>query len=229
MPKTGQGLMTRGNCLVFVREPHSAFWPALDGLTVDLPPTQQASNHDSRDRRQHRTRQQAAFRGHPARAGDRDSRAQGAGLQVNKFESPERILQIFWDKLEDHTVAFRQGPLAEWRAIVGPSPRRREHFDLPSRRQRDAPTSLPSSATNWARIVQALRIRFWARHGALHLQDNALRPAGSPRAICVAGRAHPAHAAPTPLTPAARSPNRKWQHQTQRAPTRSPGLRQAHP
>jgi heme-degrading monooxygenase HmoA len=45
------------------------------------------------------------------------------GFKVNRgIESPERyVLQIFWDTLEDHTVAFRQGPLfAQWRAIVGP-------------------------------------------------------------------------------------------------------------
>jgi len=45
------------------------------------------------------------------------------GYKVNKcIESPERyVLQIFWDTLEDHTVAFRQGPLfTQWRAIVGP-------------------------------------------------------------------------------------------------------------
>jgi len=65
------------------------------------------------------------------------SRAQGfKGWKVNKgIESPERyLLQIFWDTLEDHTVAFRGGPLfAEWRAIVGPffaSPPVVEHFTL---------------------------------------------------------------------------------------------------
>ena len=65
------------------------------------------------------------------------SRAQGfQGAKVNRgIENPERyILQIFWDRLEDHTVAFRQGPLfAEWRAIVGPffaAPPTVEHFDL---------------------------------------------------------------------------------------------------
>ncbi len=65
------------------------------------------------------------------------SRAKGfQGFKVNKgIESPERyILQIFWDTLEDHTVAFRGGPLfAEWRAIVGPffaAPPVVEHFDL---------------------------------------------------------------------------------------------------
>ena len=65
------------------------------------------------------------------------SRAEGMrGFKVNKgIESPERyILQIFWDTLEAHTVAFRQGPLfAEWRAIVGPcfaQPPVVEHFTL---------------------------------------------------------------------------------------------------
>ena len=65
------------------------------------------------------------------------SQAKGfAGFKVNKgIESPERyILQIFWDTLEDHTVAFRGGPLfAEWRAIVGPffaAPPVVEHFEL---------------------------------------------------------------------------------------------------
>jgi heme-degrading monooxygenase HmoA len=58
------------------------------------------------------------------------------GYKVNKcVESPERyVLQIFWDTLEDHTVAFRQGPLfAQWRAIVGPffaNPPLVEHFTL---------------------------------------------------------------------------------------------------
>ncbi len=68
------------------------------------------------------------------------SRAQGFhGAKVNRgIESPERyILQIFWATLEDHTVAFRQGPLfAEWRAIVGPyfaAPPVVEHFELVSK------------------------------------------------------------------------------------------------
>lgn len=67
-------------------------------------------------------------------------RAQGfQGAKVNRgIENPERyILQIFWDRLEDHTVAFRQGPLfAQWRAIVGPffaAPPTVEHFDLVTR------------------------------------------------------------------------------------------------
>ena len=64
-------------------------------------------------------------------------RAQGfRGWKVNKgVESPERyVLMIFWETLEDHTVAFRGGPLfAEWRAIVGPffaAPPVVEHFTL---------------------------------------------------------------------------------------------------
>ena len=51
------------------------------------------------------------------------------------LENPDRyILQIFWDALEDHTLAFRQGPLfAEWRALVGgysAAPPVVEHFNL---------------------------------------------------------------------------------------------------
>jgi heme-degrading monooxygenase HmoA len=64
-------------------------------------------------------------------------RARGfKGWKVNKgVESPERyLLMIFWETLEDHTVAFRGGPLfAEWRAIVGPffaAPPVVEHFTL---------------------------------------------------------------------------------------------------
>jgi heme-degrading monooxygenase HmoA len=58
------------------------------------------------------------------------------GFKVNKgIESPERyLLMIFWDTLEDHTIAFRGGPLfTQWRAIVGPffaSPPSVEHFTL---------------------------------------------------------------------------------------------------
>jgi heme-degrading monooxygenase HmoA len=58
------------------------------------------------------------------------------GYKVNKgLESPERyVLHIFWDKLEDHTVGFREGPLfPQWRAIVGPffaTPPVVEHFEL---------------------------------------------------------------------------------------------------
>ncbi len=65
------------------------------------------------------------------------SRAKGfKGWKVNKgVESPERyLLMIFWETLEDHTVAFRGGPLfAEWRAMVGPffaSAPVVEHFTL---------------------------------------------------------------------------------------------------
>ena len=65
------------------------------------------------------------------------NRAQGfKGWKVNKgIESPERyLLMIFWETLEDHTVAFRGGPLFdEWRAIVGPffaSAPVVEHFTL---------------------------------------------------------------------------------------------------
>jgi heme-degrading monooxygenase HmoA len=68
------------------------------------------------------------------------SRAKGfRGFKINKgVESPERfVLMIFWETLEDHTVAFRQGPLfAEWRAIVGPffaAPPAVEHFTLVAR------------------------------------------------------------------------------------------------
>ncbi len=52
--------------------------------------------------------------------------ARAAGYGAHKvqrcIESPERyLLMIWWQRLEDHTVAFRQGPLfAEWRAFVGP-------------------------------------------------------------------------------------------------------------
>jgi heme-degrading monooxygenase HmoA len=65
------------------------------------------------------------------------SQAQGyRGYKVNRgVESPDRyLLMIFWDTLEDHTVAFRGGPLfAQWRAIVGPffaQPPQVEHFTL---------------------------------------------------------------------------------------------------
>ena len=53
----------------------------------------------------------------------------------HSIESPERyVLMIHWATLEDHTVAFRQGPLfPEWRAVVGPffaAPPVVEHFTL---------------------------------------------------------------------------------------------------
>ena len=65
------------------------------------------------------------------------SQAKGfRGFKVNKgIESPERyLLMIFWETLDDHTVAFRGGPLfPQWRAIVGPffaQPPVVEHFEL---------------------------------------------------------------------------------------------------
>ena len=65
------------------------------------------------------------------------SRAKGfQGAKVNRgIENPERyVLQIFWDTLEDHHVAFRESALfQEWRAIVGPffaGPPVVEHFEL---------------------------------------------------------------------------------------------------
>jgi heme-degrading monooxygenase HmoA len=64
------------------------------------------------------------------------SRAQGfRSATVHAcVESTDRyVLQIVWDTLEDHTVAFRQGPLfTEWRAIIGPffaAPPLVEHFN----------------------------------------------------------------------------------------------------
>jgi len=82
--------------------------------------------------------QQAAFEAAIANGLDSViSRAAGfRGYKVNRgIESPERyLLMIFWETLEDHTVAFRGGPLfPQWRAIVGPyfaSPPQVEHFDL---------------------------------------------------------------------------------------------------
>lgn len=44
-----------------------------------------------------------------------------ATVQASIESSDRYVLLIQWQKLEDHTVTFRQGPLfAEWRAIVGP-------------------------------------------------------------------------------------------------------------
>ena len=52
------------------------------------------------------------------------SQARGfQGYKVNRsVESPDRyILMIYWDTLEDHTVAFRGSEaFTAWRAIVGP-------------------------------------------------------------------------------------------------------------
>ena len=82
--------------------------------------------------------QQAAFEEAIARGvATVASKAKGFNrFSVNKcMETPERyVLQIEWETLEDHTVAFRQGPLfAQWRAIVGPffaAPPLVEHFTL---------------------------------------------------------------------------------------------------
>ena len=67
------------------------------------------------------------------------SHAQGfvAAKVHHGIENAERyVLQITWATLEDHTVAFREGPLfAQWRAIVGPFfavPPLVEHFTLVS-------------------------------------------------------------------------------------------------
>jgi heme-degrading monooxygenase HmoA len=61
--------------------------------------------------------------------------SQAKGFKGWKVNNPERyLLMIFWETLEDHTVAFRGGPLfAQWRAIVGPffaSAPVVEHFTL---------------------------------------------------------------------------------------------------
>ncbi|MCR5866580.1 MAG: antibiotic biosynthesis monooxygenase family protein [Aquincola tertiaricarbonis] len=65
------------------------------------------------------------------------SQAKGfLGWRVQRgVESPERyVLTIYWARLENHTVDFREGPLfAQWRAIVGPffaKPPVVEHFTL---------------------------------------------------------------------------------------------------
>ncbi|MBU6257187.1 MAG: antibiotic biosynthesis monooxygenase [Burkholderiales bacterium] len=58
----------------------------------------------------------------------------GARVQ-HGVEQPERyLLLIHWERLEDHSVTFRAGPLfPQWRAIVGPyfaAPPVVEHFTL---------------------------------------------------------------------------------------------------
>jgi heme-degrading monooxygenase HmoA len=65
------------------------------------------------------------------------SRAKGyrSHRVVQGIESPDRyMLMIWWDTLEDHTIAFRGSALfADWRAIVGPFfavPPSVEHFSL---------------------------------------------------------------------------------------------------
>jgi heme-degrading monooxygenase HmoA len=58
------------------------------------------------------------------------------GHKVHKgVESPERyLLWVWWEKIEDHTIGFRESPLfTQWRAIVGPffaKPPVVEHFNL---------------------------------------------------------------------------------------------------
>jgi heme-degrading monooxygenase HmoA len=58
------------------------------------------------------------------------------GYKVNRsIETPGRyILNIYWDTLEDHTVAFRgSDAFAQWRTIVGPffaQPPVVEHLEL---------------------------------------------------------------------------------------------------
>jgi heme-degrading monooxygenase HmoA len=58
------------------------------------------------------------------------------GHKVHKgIESPERyLLWVWWEKLEDHTIGFRESPLfTQWRAIVAPffaKPPIVEHFSL---------------------------------------------------------------------------------------------------
>ena len=66
--------------------------------------------------------------------------AQGfQGYKVNRsLESPGRyILMIYWDTLEDHTVAFRgSDAFTAWRAVVGPyfaQPPVVEHLELVSK------------------------------------------------------------------------------------------------
>ena len=66
--------------------------------------------------------------------------AQGfQGYKVNRsLESPGRyILMIYWDTLEDHTVAFRgSDAFTAWRASVGPyfaQPPVVEHLELVSK------------------------------------------------------------------------------------------------
>ncbi|NUZ04809.1 antibiotic biosynthesis monooxygenase family protein [Piscinibacter koreensis] len=65
------------------------------------------------------------------------SQAEGyRGHRVQRgVESPERyLLMIWWDRLESHTVGFRQSErFVAWRATVGPffaTPPHVEHFEL---------------------------------------------------------------------------------------------------
>ena len=81
--------------------------------------------------------QQAAFE-EAIERGVRTVIAQAAGYRGHRIErcieSPERyLLQIDWERLEDHTVGFRGSPaFARWREIVGPffaEPPAVEHFE----------------------------------------------------------------------------------------------------
>lgn len=65
--------------------------------------------------------------------------AQAHGFRVihvhRGIESPSTfLLAIGWDRLEDHTVGFREGPLfAQWRALISPffaNPPQVEHWQL---------------------------------------------------------------------------------------------------
>lgn len=93
----------------------------LEHADITIPPGQQAAFDEAIQRGIHTVISQAkGFRGWRVQRG---------------IESAERyVLTIYWDTLEDHTVAFRQGPLfAQWRAIVGPffaKPPVVEHFTL---------------------------------------------------------------------------------------------------
>jgi heme-degrading monooxygenase HmoA len=66
---------------------------------------------------------------------------QAKGFKHHAFhrciESPDRyVLQLTWETLEDHTVAFRGSPLfTQWRGMVGDffaKPPHVEHFELVS-------------------------------------------------------------------------------------------------
>lgn len=80
--------------------------------------------------------EQAAFEEALGRA-LRTITARAAGMQsyrlMRSVESPERyIMEVAWEKLEDHMVTYRQSPERdEWRAIVSPFyawPPLMEHF-----------------------------------------------------------------------------------------------------
>jgi quinol monooxygenase YgiN len=80
--------------------------------------------------------EQAAFEAAMDRA-LRTITAKAKGMKGYSFirgiESPEQyILQVAWEKLDDHMVTYRQSPERdEWRALVSPfysQPPRMEHF-----------------------------------------------------------------------------------------------------